>query len=134
MSESPIFMGTWKLGDAEPYPMFHFVKTEFDLTQQRYISSDVDLSSFTNVKFCARHESNTNDIDDHTNDDIYENVVIDGGGHCHFEFESTDLVKLGKWEVIMEFEKPSGDKYHSRDRWYLDVVHKMEYGRKVTNI
>lgn len=134
----PIYLGDWKIGSIKPLPRFHFTKTVYDVSLGKYVTSDEDLSGYAGVKFVARHENNINDVDvlNDTTCEIYRDVNIDSGGHCHFEFTSTDFdaFGVGRYDVLIEFEESGGgEKWIGRQTFYFTVSHKIQYGRIKTS-
>jgi hypothetical protein len=126
MNESWQYLGTYSYKDEFPYPYWVMEEKQFDVTTLRFNEVAVDPADYTAIKFCARHESNKGDFDDHTKDDIYANLTSDGGGVYHYEWAADQLDKVGKWEVRLEFER-AGDskKFHSKETWYFIVERKM---------
>lgn len=118
-------LGNYSILDRYPYPYFVFTEKQFNVTSKRFDILELDPADYTAIKFCARHESNNGNIDDHALDDIYEDLTSDGAGVYHYVWASDDLVKAGRWQVRLEFEKTSGEKFHHKQTFYFDVEHKM---------
>jgi len=118
-------LGTYAIGDRYPYPYFVFTDKEYDSTHKRLVDVELDPTNYTAIKFCARHESNNQDVDDHTKDDIYANLTSDGNGVYHYVFGSDEINKAGKWYVRIEFERSDGKKFHHEEVWFFDVTNKM---------
>jgi hypothetical protein len=130
MNESPIFIGTWKVGDRYPFPYFQLFENKFDLSQKRMVRTEMDLSgSFTTIRLCARHSSNNSDIKDHANNDIYSSITPDVDGWGHYEWATNDLAKPGKYYAILEFERTDGKIFHSQVTWYFTVEQKNIFGK-----
>ena len=128
-------LGTWRVGDRYPFPFFKLFKKTYDVVSGLFIEAEIDIASeLTDVKFCARHESNMADIDDHTEDDIYSSISTDAGGVCHYEWGVSDLVKSGMYYILLEIERTDGRKYHSAKTYSFHVEHKMNVGGIITNL
>jgi len=127
--EQIIDMGVWTYGDRFRYPRFTFLQRTYDATTDRLVTSEMNLTAdYSHIKFCARHENNHKDENDHSKDDIYSDMIIDGGGKCHFEWGENDLKKLGGFLVKVEFERTDGKKFHAQVMWRFNVVPKMPGG------
>lgn len=125
MKDSWQDLGTFTKGDQGRYIYFVFTEKKFNPTEKRFEISDLNPADYTAIKFCARTEQNNQDMDDHSKDDIYENLTSDGGGVYHYEWGSTDLSKIGRWNVRIEFEKTGGKKFHHPEVFYFHVERKM---------
>jgi hypothetical protein len=124
MSESYSDLGEYTIGDEFPFPYFVFTEKQFNVTTRRFDIVDLDPANYTAIKFSARSENNTEDIDDHALDDIYANLTSDGNGVYHYEWTDTDIDKIGRWTVRIEFERTDTKKFHAREEFFFFVRHK----------
>lgn len=118
-------LGEYSVGDYYPFPYFVFTEKIFNLVNRRFDVVDLDPADYTQIRFCARHENNTEDIDDHAKDDIYADLVSDGSGVYHYVWTATDIDKIGRWNVRLEFVRVAGPKFHAPKEWFFMVRHKM---------
>ena len=127
---SPIFIGIWKVGDRYPFPYFQLFENKFDVSSKRMVRTEMDLSGdYAAVKFCARHKGNLFDLEDHSNNDIYSDITTDTAGWGHYEWSDTDLIKPGVYQVVLEFARTDGKKFHSQVVWEFIVEPKNTFGR-----
>ena len=127
------FLRTWSMGDTSPYVYFHIFESDIDFATSRVTEAEADLSAYTAYKFCARHESsNMEDFNDHSKDDIYQTLILDGGGTtgwCHYAWQAGDHSKEGKWYARLELTNASGEVTHyPKDGFYTYFVSKKMPG------
>lgn len=121
-----IYLGEIKMGDRYPFFYFELHEWIYDTASSKMVLQPLDLALLNLKKFSSRHVDNKLDFNDHTLDDIYQDLTVDGTNVCHYEWAALDTDVLGKYIVRLHFQRTSDSRqFHSMKEWEYDVVSKM---------
>lgn len=121
------------VGDTWPPHYFRIYET-YETTDGDILTRPANLTTdYDEIKYSARHESNTEDVNDHTKDDIYNDmdIVISGGNTCYYAWGANDLPeeKIGKWEVKVFLKRATTlEQFHLAETFEFVLRNKHRYG------
>lgn len=120
------YLGTFTIGDMFPFPYFILYEAIFNIGLKRIVDQDLVPSDYTAIKFCARHEDNNKDVDDHSKDEIYSNLTNVSGNVYKYIWLTGNIAKVGRYYVRLELERASdAKKFHAPGVWYFIAERKM---------